>query len=212
LIISQNIGKELKLPVLNGRNDLTEGSIFISDIEQTKGFEFDRVIIINVNKNIIPNPELPQDEWFREVSKIYVALTRAKRELIITYSEELSPIFVSSISYFTVNIWDDYIVDINKVKPKHIPINHSRSSSDLIKNMTGKEYLYTKSAIGLSNEAQIKLVDTASGNKTTLNGEQVEWPNLGSFLDDLKSMRHTPKFNRILGKSVYKEIMEKFKK
>lgn len=205
------IGRELKLPVLNGRNDLTEGSIFISDIEQTKGFEFDRVIILNVNKEVIPNPELPQDEWFREVSKIYVAMTRAKKELIITYSNVLSPIFESCISYFTVNTWSDYIVDIEKVKSKVVPLNKSRSSSDGIKNMIGKEFLYTKGAVGLSLEAQLKLIETVNGNKTTINGEQVKWPNMGSFLTDMKSMRQTPKFNRILGKSVYREIMTKFK-
>lgn len=206
-----HIGKELKLPVLNGRNDLTESSIFISDIEQTKGFEFDRVIILNVNKQVIPNPELPQDEWFREVSKIYVAMTRAKKELIITFSDVLSPIFESCISYFTVNTWSDYIVDIENIKPKVVPVNKTRFSSNGVKNMTGKEFLYTKSAVGLSLEAQLKLIETVNGNKTTLNGEQVEWPNLGYFIDDLKSMRHTPKFNRILGKTVYKEIVEKFK-
>jgi len=205
-----SIGKELKYPVLNGRNDLAEGSIFLSDIDQTKGFEFDRVIIINVNKDIMPNPELPQDEWFREVSKIYVAMTRAKKELIITFSNELSPIFEKSISLFTVNTWDDYFVGIDKIKPKQFRLNNSRSASDSIKKLTAKEFLYTKRAVSLSSEAQLKLMETVNGNKTTLNGEQIEWPNLGSFIDDLKSMRHTPKFNRILGKSVYAEILKKF--
>jgi hypothetical protein len=70
--------------------------------------------------------------------------------------------------------------------------------------------LYTKNAIVLTTEVQLKLNEIISGYKTTLNGEQVEWPNLGSFIDELKSMRQIPKLNRILGRKVYKEIKEKF--
>ena len=204
------IGNKLGYPVLNGRSDLTNGIIFLSDIEQTKGFEFDRVIIINVNKDVIPSPDLPQDEWYREIAKIYVAMTRAKKELILSYSNELSPIFDNAISYFTVNQWDDYFPNISKLKTVKIPPYNSRISLNNIRKMTGKEFLFTKNAIGLSTEAQLKLLDVIKGHKSTLNGEQIEWPELGSLIDEMKSMRQTPKLNRILGKNVYQEIHERF--
>ena len=114
-----NIGNQLGYPVLDGRSDLSKGAIFLSDIEQTKGFEFDRVIIINVNKDIIPSPDLPHDEWYREIAKIYVSMTRAKKELIISYSNELSPIFDNAISHFTLNNWVDYFPDI-KIGRAHV--------------------------------------------------------------------------------------------
>ena len=49
-IIGGSHGIENRYPFLDGSNKLTEGNIFISDLEQIKGFEFDIVIIINCNK------------------------------------------------------------------------------------------------------------------------------------------------------------------
>jgi superfamily I DNA/RNA helicase len=205
-----HIGSQLGYPVLDGRSDLSKGRIFISDIEQTKGFEFDRVIIINVNKDVIPSPDLPHDEWYREIAKIYVSMTRAKKELILSYSNELSPIFNNAISFFTVNNWEDYFPDISQLEIVKIPSDNSNVSLNSIRKMTGREFLFTKNAIGLSTEAQLKLLEVIRGHKSTLNGEQIEWPELGSFIDEMKSKRQTPKLNRILGKNVYKEIYERF--
>ena len=54
-----------RYPFLDGSNKLTEGNIFISDLEQIKGFEFDIVIIINCNKTILPPDDIPKEEWCR---------------------------------------------------------------------------------------------------------------------------------------------------
>ncbi|MEZ9128608.1 3'-5' exonuclease [Vibrio sp. 10N.222.55.B11] len=60
-------------------------TVSISTIESAKGFEFSYVFIAGVSDNLIPNNS---NERSREVSRLYVAMTRAEDELYITYSTE----------------------------------------------------------------------------------------------------------------------------
>ncbi|MFH0230504.1 3'-5' exonuclease [Vibrio diabolicus] len=59
--------------------------VCISTIESAKGFEFSYVFIAGVSANLMPNSS---NEESREVSRLYVAMTRAEDELYITYSTE----------------------------------------------------------------------------------------------------------------------------
>ena len=55
------IGTMLHLPVLDGSININNSNIFLSDLEQTKGFEFDMLCILNCNYGIIPNHSSPHD-------------------------------------------------------------------------------------------------------------------------------------------------------
>ena len=63
--------------------------IFISTIHGAKGLEWDYVIIANFEKNEIPNYYDIKDKDFKNVMrKFYVAFTRAKKKIFISYSNK----------------------------------------------------------------------------------------------------------------------------
>ena len=59
----------------------------LSDLEQTKGYEFDLMIIVNCSKGSFP-PDHIEEEENLDMVQLYVAMTRAKEDLIISFSGE----------------------------------------------------------------------------------------------------------------------------
>jgi len=62
-----------------------EGRVFLCTMHGSKGLEFDNVWLVCVNKGIIPDTRVKLDD---ELRLFYVAITRAKNRLAITYNEE----------------------------------------------------------------------------------------------------------------------------
>lgn len=205
------LGKEMNLPVLDGDHDLSLDTIFLSDLEQTKGFEFDIVIIVNCSKNNFPNSKLPQNEKFREISKLYVSMTRAKKELIISYNGEISEVFESSLNYFNVDtVWSDYVDQTTAIKivVPATEVVYNRNAN--YKLLTGRELLYQPIAVGMSLPAQQKIVDLIKGKSSSAaNGHPDGWKTLGDFKESLGSNRYLPHMNRLLGPKVLEEIRER---
>lgn len=208
------LGKAMNLPVLDGDHDLSEGNIFISDLEQTKGFEFDIVVIVNCSKAEFPNPKLPENEKFREISKLYVSMTRAKKELIISYNNSLSTVFKNSLEFFNSNtLWKDYLNQSTKVDVKvsvSNTINVFNRKEDF-KALSGREFLYQPIAVGLSIPSQQKLIAHIEGKSSTGTGGLPDgWRTIGDFVKDLGSSRLNPHMHRILGPKVHQEIKQLF--
>jgi hypothetical protein len=65
-------------------------AVFLSALETVKGFEFSLVILSECNADVIPNPALPDEEYWRDARRLYVAMTRARDELVLTYTGEPS--------------------------------------------------------------------------------------------------------------------------
>lgn len=206
------IGKDLDLPVLDGKMDLSENSIFLSDLDNTKGFEFDRMIIINCNDGVIPNPSQPKEEWFRDISKLYVAMTRAKRELIISYNEEVSSLFSQSMEYFSNDLWVDHI-ETNQIADYEIPEPKIEVNSNESHKMQGREFLYTQKAVGLSPDAQQKLIDIVNGTHTTDQKNKIlAYRTIGALKSQIESRsRDLPQLTKIFGPVVFPEIENKIK-
>ena len=76
---------------LNGAYDPRTTGLVYSDLEQTKGYEFDTLIIANCREGVLPAVDAPREEQFRDSCKLYVAMTRAKRELILSFTGAASP-------------------------------------------------------------------------------------------------------------------------
>lgn len=204
------LGKQMNLPVLDGDHDLTSGNIFLSDLEQTKGFEFDIVIITNCSKKEFPNPKLPQSEKFREISKLYVSMTRAKKELIISYNKELSEVFEKSLFFFNSDTnWEDYIDTVQAAK-----VDISTSSTVTVFNkienykmLNGRQFLYQPVAVGLSIPAQQKLVNLVNGKSSTgTNGLPDGWRNIDNFEKSLNTKISFQHMNWLLGPKVTEEL------
>jgi len=64
--------------------------VFISRMEPIKGYEFDCVILTDISEDSFPSRRIDDEELWRDAAKLYVAMTRARDELIFTYNEKPS--------------------------------------------------------------------------------------------------------------------------
>ncbi|MCX7641684.1 MAG: UvrD-helicase domain-containing protein [Elusimicrobiales bacterium] len=84
--------------------DNNDAKIFLSDMASVKGYEFDSVIIADMSDSKFPTKNSNDPELWREITKLYVAMTRARDELIFTYEGKKSYIF----DYFEDKV--DYVI------------------------------------------------------------------------------------------------------
>lgn len=182
------IGRHFELPVLSGEMKINEGSIFFSDLDQTKGFEFDTMIILNACYGVLPHPDLPHEESFRDLCKFYVAMTRAKLELIISYHSKLTDFILDESEDFIRARWDDGYSNLDDIDAWILP-KSSLSEKEYGKewNLTGGEFLHLPEAVGLPMNAQEKIDELVTG-KISFEGKlrkQKSWKSLGEFLNDM---------------------------
>lgn len=198
---------KMKLPVLDGTKGLLESQLFISDLEQTKGYEFDSVCILHCEPYILPPVDMPKEEQFRDACRLYVAMTRAKRELIVSYSDNLSPWLKNSESFFDKDVWEEYV----EMDPKNlagIPATMSDMMSDEMElyDLDGRSFLYTRHAIGFSLELQRKVLELIDGKGAIRNGASVKWKNIRLAYQDV-DRKNAPK--QLFGPKTYKEFLGK---
>ena len=197
-------------PVLDGNVPLSTSKIFISDLEQMKGFEFDCVIILNCSSNVIPNPYLPNDESFRDIARLYVAMTRAKTDLIVSFSGSPSHIFDKSIANgsFSQECWVncyDKTVDKEIEVPQSLPQFDTGRYSDISK-LDGKTFLYTDLAIGLSKELieKIELLVDGKGYYNQRRQRNEKWKNMGAAYAEVRTLPHA---KQLFGLKLHKEFL-----
>lgn len=70
---------------LTGREDLVPGGIKLATLEHVKGFEFEKVFILDLSDRVLPHRGIPYEERWRDAFQIYVAMTRARDELVMAY-------------------------------------------------------------------------------------------------------------------------------
>lgn len=182
------------IPILEGTMSIDENQLFLSDLEQTKGFEFDLVCIVNACSGTIPNPTTPRHEQFRDLSKLYVAMTRAKLELILSYSDAPSPYLDGGkvAEHFISNAWAEHFYERSPIRlgvppgQDHLHDKHLGSASRTIGEMSIEEFLYTTEAQKLSRSLISKLrslgelangekgkADTLSGIANRINEQDI---------------------------------------
>jgi superfamily I DNA/RNA helicase len=66
--------------------DYESDRVKVSTIESAKGHEFGAVYIMGLVEGVLPNADLADSEIPREAARLYVAMTRARENLMITYS------------------------------------------------------------------------------------------------------------------------------
>ena len=105
----EEFAKKVKLNVLNGSQKRFDDNVFISDLEQTKGYEFDTVVIVNCNDGVLPPVGVPTQELYRFVSQFYVAMTRAKSQLVLSVSGSPSTWLQNDNLKIDLSNWDEFI-------------------------------------------------------------------------------------------------------
>lgn len=192
--------KDIK--ILNGDATFDENShIYLSDLEQSKGFEFDVVVIVDCSKGRFPNPYQPEEEEYRDLSRLYVAMTRAKTDLVISYTDEVSDFlnFETSDEYFEKNDWNQAGINIDEFSTIMIrsPNNHAfterhqsvdlekKNSDQNLGTLSGKDLLRTRAAIGMSRDRQDKILKYITGKRNKAdNPLHNTWRNLGELFNE----------------------------
>ncbi|MBR9883484.1 MAG: UvrD-helicase domain-containing protein [Oceanospirillales bacterium] len=193
----EQFAKRINVPVLNGNTGLGSYEIFLSDLEQTKGFEFDYMCILNCSEHVIPNPQVPAEEHFRELSRLYVAMTRAKLELIVSFSAKPSSLFSDSEEFFYQDLWSNYIegelVTFGVPDKLAETVNRDDMPSSPLE-MTGAQFLYRFDSIGFSSEL-IQLLRERVDGKGLISGQahssvrrRVKWKTVGALIQDIKTL------------------------
>jgi superfamily I DNA/RNA helicase len=86
--VYRQLGIETRL--LSGDAKPQPGVTFLASLETVKGFEFPMVLITQCGAREIPNPGQPAEEAWRDGRRLYVAMTRARDLLVISYHGEQS--------------------------------------------------------------------------------------------------------------------------
>ncbi|MCL4821457.1 MAG: AAA family ATPase [Vicinamibacteria bacterium] len=84
----RDLGLEARL--LSGDAKPQPGVTSLASLETVKGFEFPLVLITQCGAQQIPNPGQPDEEAWRDARRLYVAMTRARDELVISHFGEPS--------------------------------------------------------------------------------------------------------------------------
>jgi hypothetical protein len=208
LLEVQKFANRFNLPVLDGSRGLQHSGLFLSDLEQTKGYEFDTVIILNCRDSILPPAGMPIGEQYRDACRLYVAMTRAKRDLILSYSGPLSLWIEKCRDFFEFDGWREYI-DRDALKLSGIPHKISERSEQpkMALSLSGRKFLYCRHAIGLSLELQDKIDELIDGRgRSRADGQAVAWPTIKAAFDDVVN-KPVPK--QLFGLKTYKEFVKR---
>ncbi len=190
----RGFAKKCGVAALDGTYDPSLAPLVFCDLEQTKGYEFDTLIIIQCSDGILPPHDAPKEEEFRTSCKLYVAMTRAKRELILSFHSAISPWIKAVTGTIGTDLWSE-VESLDPALLQGTPdiLSEFEPTHDIedISKLTGIQFIYTTQALGLSLEAQDKLMDLVDGRgmRAAGSGARLKWPNINSLLNDLHANR-----------------------
>jgi len=86
----------------NTKDNISNNGIRLATMHRVKGLDFDHVIIASMNDGIVPleaseksdEQQIEDERLLREKSIVFVAATRAKKSLLITYYGNKSRILI----------------------------------------------------------------------------------------------------------------------
>jgi len=185
----EELGNNLAIPVLSATTNIRADQIFLSDLEQTKGFEFDVVIVINCTSAVMPHPILPAEESFRDLSRLYVAMTRAKSQLLVSYHGTLSRFVAVARDTFTEGLFLEHAELSDGFNIKLPPPSIPNLRNPEVWGSSAKAFLKSRDAVGMSRLIQDTILARVTG-KSLLRGsrhKQAEWETFGSFFSSMQN-------------------------
>ncbi len=214
----QKYGHGVGVQVLDGSTTIGDDKIFFSDLEHTKGFEFDTMIVVNCDEDIIPDATKPEKEQYRDLARLYVAMTRAKRQLILSYSNKPSKLLdgVEESDFICLDSWHNYI-DVEKISLKGAPIlleeiidvdNYNLASNLL--DLSGPQFLYREEAIGVDSILIEKLRELIpGGHNVNREGHRIKWKSIGDANKDIKDSTVSRRTFGPKGIKLFQELINK---
>ncbi|EYD75315.1 Superfamily I DNA and RNA helicase-like protein [Rubellimicrobium mesophilum DSM 19309] len=197
------------IQALDGAYEPSQAPLVFSDLEQTKGYEFDCMIIVNCAAGVLPPRDGPEEEAYRIACKLYVAMTRARRELIVSFSGTASPWIVGAKDSFGTAFWSA----VEEPDPEHragvpeiLPEIQPEGGVESLYALTGRAFLYTSLGLGLSVETQQKLLEIVDGQGSLRGKVRLKWRTVGALLNDLHQSRRS---DVIVGPVVAAELRSK---
>lgn len=187
--------QEVDLPFLRPDTSFSDHEIYLSDLEQSKGFEFDTVCIVNCREGILPDERIPEDEQYRDLARLYVTMTRSKVNLILSWSKRISPYLTAEIykkgSGFLAGNWQEMLPELPRPMPLPQRLGDLRSHhEDRIEPtcQNASQFLYSRHALGLTTTAieQLRKYVTGTSRTQGQRKERLEWKDLGSAIRDLR--------------------------
>jgi len=199
---------ECGVMALDGAYDPSNDKLVFCDLEQTKGYEFDTMIILQCTDRVLPPRGGPAEEAHRFACKLYVAMTRARRELILSFHGSVSPWIAAVSDSIATDLWADVEEldsDLLSGVPDRLPEIHPDNELREASLLTGLQFVYTPYAMNLSIAAQQKLIDLVDGRGQVQGGtgKRLKWPNVRSLLRDIHANRS---YDRFVGASVVEEL------
>ena len=200
------LAEQLQLPILNGDTDVKDEKIVISELNQTKGFEFDAVVILNLNTETFPKPNYPKEEEFRDISRLYVAMTRAKKDLILSYSTSLSNVFDQVDEYISdPELWSEHLgEEINEVELDHFT---SLKADDLLNSDLDGLKFVIRTPLLFSRELALRIKQLVTGRiASDTSGRPTQFKNIKDLRGALRIPRYQGHLRSLLG-ATYEEAM-----
>jgi hypothetical protein len=185
----EKLGAELGIPVLCATTDTKIDRLFISDLEQTKGFEFDVVVVVNCTSAVMPHPALPDEECFRDLSRLYVAMTRAKTQLLISYHGSPSKFIEVARDTFADGSFSEHAELASEFVIRLPPAAVPSKRDPEVWGASGKPFLKSRDAVGMARIAQDAVLSRVTGT-SLLRGprhKQMEWKSFGSFFSSMQN-------------------------
>jgi hypothetical protein len=177
----EQLAAQVSLPALAKDTDIGTGRIFVSDLEQTKGFEFDAVVVVNCSDGVVPHPNLPAEESFRDLCKLYVAMTRAKTQLVLSYTGEPSAFVQAARETFVEADFSEY-AEVATLPSGQLPEPViPRLMDPEIWGRSGIPFLKSRDAVGLTSAVQDEIIEHVSGRELMRSRKQMEWKTFGTF-------------------------------
>ena len=72
---------------LSGDHILNRHRMVVGTLPEVKGFEFSLIVIVGCESGLLPDPGIPREERWRDALRLYVAMTRGRDQVVMTYRE-----------------------------------------------------------------------------------------------------------------------------
>lgn len=199
------LASRLGIPVLLGERGPVQEPIVIADLEQTKGYEFNVMVIVNCRKGVLPPEGTAPEEAFRHGCRLYVAMTRARDELILSYSGEVTDWLAPSNLLAFMDWAEVALLDESLIAAPPEALGQSEPGAGELLKLKGRDFLYLPAARGLSVEAIQKIEELVDGVGLIRGRTRVRWRDMRTLHLDLNQ---STKAKQIFGPVVQVEVKE----